>query len=381
MKIIENTTSFETNEIFTLAKRENNAKRSFLIVNPTQAKHIPVSPDRALLLFRQLGEKMKNICANQTILVISFAETATAIGAEVARVLGNNSYFLHTTREDLDDEYKLVNFCEEHSHAIEQKLYCKKWSEIIRKVDKIIFVEDEISTGKTVLNVINAIQSMINPNIHISVASLINVMSVEQISIFTNMNIDIYYLLRADKESFDKKIYKHDISNNHNHKNVECEANILLLEVRGLVNPRYGTTIDNYLNNCEIFSDHIIKALGHVSYKNILILGTEEFMFPAIHLGNEILTKCSPSSVKVHATTRSPIIACSTDGYPIKSRCEIKSMYSSERQTYIYNLYKYELVIFVTDSNNETLGFNELCNSLISIGNENIVLAKWVCEN
>ena len=40
------TKGFELEQLITIAKRENNTKRSYLYVNPLQGKHIPVSPSR-----------------------------------------------------------------------------------------------------------------------------------------------------------------------------------------------------------------------------------------------------------------------------------------------------------------------------------------------
>ena len=41
-----------------IAKRYNNPKRSYLLVNPLQAKHIPVSPAAALEMMGALGDQV-----------------------------------------------------------------------------------------------------------------------------------------------------------------------------------------------------------------------------------------------------------------------------------------------------------------------------------
>ena len=70
-----------------IAKRYNNPKRSYLLVNPLQAKHIPVSPAAALEMMGALGDQVAAKYPEAR-LVIGFAETATAIGAAVAARLG-----------------------------------------------------------------------------------------------------------------------------------------------------------------------------------------------------------------------------------------------------------------------------------------------------
>ena len=69
-------------DLVRIARRENNTKRSYLVVNPLQGKHIPVSPKRALKLFADLADTIRNAYAGERLLLIGFAETATAIGAQ-----------------------------------------------------------------------------------------------------------------------------------------------------------------------------------------------------------------------------------------------------------------------------------------------------------
>ena len=43
---------YNKEDLVKVAKRDNNNKRTFLLVNPLQGKHIPVSPTAALELFK-----------------------------------------------------------------------------------------------------------------------------------------------------------------------------------------------------------------------------------------------------------------------------------------------------------------------------------------
>ena len=45
-------------ETLRLAKRAHNTKRTYLLVNPLQAKHLPVSPTRALEMMWVLGNTL-----------------------------------------------------------------------------------------------------------------------------------------------------------------------------------------------------------------------------------------------------------------------------------------------------------------------------------
>ena len=86
-----------------IAKRDNNAKRTFLLVNPLQGKHLAVSPVSALQVFKTLADLVfsnKKVNFSDT-LIIGFAETATAIGAALS-LFAPKEYcvnYIQTTRE------------------------------------------------------------------------------------------------------------------------------------------------------------------------------------------------------------------------------------------------------------------------------------------
>lgn len=43
-------------KIIAIAKREHNTKRSFLVVNRYQGKHVPISPDKPFQMFSALAD-------------------------------------------------------------------------------------------------------------------------------------------------------------------------------------------------------------------------------------------------------------------------------------------------------------------------------------
>ena len=143
---------YKESDLVRIAKRENNPKRGYLVVNPLQGKHIPVSPSRALELFSALADTFTYDYRDERLLLVGFAETATAIGAQAA--ICANAKYIQTTRETIPDVEYLF-FSEEHSHATEQKLVKDDIDAAADKIDRIIFIEDEVTTGKTILNIIN----------------------------------------------------------------------------------------------------------------------------------------------------------------------------------------------------------------------------------
>ncbi|OYO97123.1 hypothetical protein CG709_12015 [Lachnotalea glycerini] len=78
---------YQETELIGIAKRENNKKRNYLVVNKLQGKHVPVEPKLALTMFKELAKQVKKDNEGKRLLLVGFAETATAIGAAVAAYL------------------------------------------------------------------------------------------------------------------------------------------------------------------------------------------------------------------------------------------------------------------------------------------------------
>ena len=100
---------YTANDVFALARRRHNTKRSYLLVNPLQAKHIPVRPSAAVAMMSCLGDRIAEKVPGAP-LVIGFAETATAVAALAAERLGAGCGYIHTTREFLSDGGDRIGF-------------------------------------------------------------------------------------------------------------------------------------------------------------------------------------------------------------------------------------------------------------------------------
>ena len=130
--------------IMTVEHRSNNPKRDYLFCNKIQGKHIPVSPSLAFDIFDELAYIVDKKLKDKRVVVVGFAETATAIGGYMASHVESCVYHLQTSRENCSPSGRLIEFSEEHSHATEQYLYGEL--DAMPKFDYILFVEDEIST-------------------------------------------------------------------------------------------------------------------------------------------------------------------------------------------------------------------------------------------
>lgn len=63
------------------------------------------------------------------------------------------------------DEKNSLYFSEVHSHAADQYLAKENLEEMISKTDRIVFAEDEVTTGNTIKNLIGEIQKIMGENI------------------------------------------------------------------------------------------------------------------------------------------------------------------------------------------------------------------------
>ena len=367
---------YSENDLVSIAKRENNKKRNYLVVNKLQGKHIPVSPRKALDLFGELAEKIKNTYENERILIIGFAETATAIGSAVASALG--AMYTQTTREQIENA-EFLFFSEEHSHATEQKLVKNDIASVIGKTDRIIFVEDEVTTGNTILNIIRVIRETFNTNIDFSVLSLINGMDSESEERYKSLGIPTHYILKTDNNRYIPVAEKFSGNGDYyspDDRQCACSG---IFTIKGYpLNARRIINGTEYKESCEKLAERIMSEIPFKENEEVLVIGTEEFMYPAIYAGSRIAEK--GCDVLTHSTTRSPITVSKEEDYPLHSRYELFSLYDEERRTFIYNLKKYDKVLIITDASMPSeRALNVLVNAAASQGNDRIYIFK--CEN
>jgi len=91
------------------------------------------------------------------VLVLGFAETATALGHCVAEALGAD--YLHSTRRPVAGFAPAGAFVEEHSHATDHLLLPADPA-LLHGRRPLVLVDDELSTGRTALNTITALHRL-----------------------------------------------------------------------------------------------------------------------------------------------------------------------------------------------------------------------------
>ena len=369
---------YSIEDLVRLAKRDNNTIRPYLYVNPLQGKHIPTKPEDAMGMCHALAEIVNAAYPDDKLYVIGFAETATGIASAVSHYLGKVEYYQNTTREYREDEEYLF-FTESHSHATDQTLRAAGVEECIRKVDRIVFIDDEVTTGSTICKLINVLKNKYGtPGLKCSIVSILNSVPKERMELLRKSGIDFLYLSELPFEY--KKDSIMDVEYDKNRDSVidfDSKEDVSDIEFFSDINARNVLEFKKYDDENKRFAEFVEKALSSYKYKDILILGTEEFMYPAFCLGQLLMKDGRAEEVKIHATTRSPIIASGKEKYPLFSRYCMKSLYDDSRATYVYNLMKYEKVIIVTDALSRKSGVSDLIHALKSVGNKDITLSRW----
>ncbi len=371
--------TYTSRQLVRVAKRENNKKRGYLVVNPLQGKHVPANPAQALEMMGELGQVVKQAYPGEKLLAVGFAETATAIGAEVAAKLSCS--YIQTTREELDN-VTFLHFSEEHSHATCQKLVGEDVETALHNIDRIVFVEDEVTTGNTILNIVDVLEKEFGESFSFGVASLLNGMDEKAMEHYRRRNIPVHFLVKTNHEKFEELaneyggdgVYKVNLGT----EDLTLSKNVSIHTVFGYENTRRLVSASHYQASCEALHKQV-SALLTPAVKNVLVLGTEEFMYPPLYVAREL--QRLGKNVKFHATTRSPILVSSQQEYVLHARYQLSSLYEKGRVTFVYDLEAYDIVLVITDTAQELSaahqGVRDLVWALQDAGNENIQFICW----
>ena len=354
-----NKSPFDLNDLIHICKRKNNNKREYLFVNRYQGKHIPENPYNILALFDTFVAEVKaKINPSERVLVVGFAETATGIAEYLTYKFSLDKkykntivYHLQTSRENYSDCPRLFTFDEEHSHAVNQYLYCDRF---LPKYDKVLFVEDEITTGNKILNFINEFKK-INPDCSYAVSSILNWQNEKHRKIFADNNIDRICLVEGEiKEELPTlSMIEDNDAIDYFTMDYQDKVKSSITSNISVPNSRKGLDSHSFKRYIEKVQDKV--TIGLCSYieqfDSVMVIGTEEFMFYPLMASRDLQLSLG-CDVKYRATTRSPISASMLEGYIIKDSITIPSAYEESRQTYLYNMNgDYNKIVVISDVN------------------------------
>jgi hypothetical protein len=141
-------------ELLGLALRRN-PKRAHLLVSNVLGKHVPQQPLVVWRAGHDLGVRVRDLLGTdecRRAVVLGYAETATGLGHAVADGIGLAPY-LHSTRRPVEGVATAGGFEESHSHATSHLLLPED-PQLLGRPGPLVLVDDEFSTGNTVLNTI-----------------------------------------------------------------------------------------------------------------------------------------------------------------------------------------------------------------------------------
>ncbi|MFC5404490.1 phosphoribosyltransferase family protein [Cohnella soli] len=373
----------EQADLFGMAARKNK-KRGFLFVSKALGKHIAVHPALGLTAGALLGDLYATtmlgrkstidgdlvrsafagdsrstdtlykqlitdkIRLNEPTLFIGFAETATALGHSMFDIFAGNVAYAHSTRERVASMRPLLAFEEEHSHATAHRCYADDET-LFREASRIVLVDDELTTGKTALNIIKELHETFGQRDFV-VASLLDWRSPASRSRFADMERDLGVTIRClslmegdiDVSGEPEEVTSEGTSEVEP-SSVSVEGNFDRIDISGLFahaeaaylkhTGRFGVTA----RQGEELDSEVAKAAEALravrTGRLIVCIGTGEFMFVPMRIAAQL-----GEGVVFQSTTRSPIHPLREPEYAVTSAYRFDAVDDSEVANFVYNI-------------------------------------------
>ncbi|MFJ4837200.1 phosphoribosyltransferase [Streptomyces sp. NPDC088746] len=328
----------ELRELLGLALRRN-PKRAHLLVSNVLGKHVPQRPSVVHGVGFELGERVRNLLGEaeaRRAVVLGYAETATGLGHAVADGLGVAPY-LHSTRRPVAGVAQAGGFEEAHSHATSHLLLPEDPDLLDASAEgsPLILVDDEFSTGNTVLNTIRALHARYPRDRYVIVA-LVDMRSeadqgrLAEFAEEIGARVDLVARARGTVRLPDGVLEKgRDLVAAYEAGHAPDEppaprtapARVTLDWPAGVPDGgRHGfTPVHRAALEAALpgMAARIADAVGDA--RRVLVLGFEELMYAPLRLATA-LEDATTADVRYSTTTRSPVLAVDDPGYAIRSR-------------------------------------------------------------
>jgi len=414
ISLVDNPMDMKMHQLFEVGMRVN-PKRSFLFVSKLLGKHLAVSPDvpkitgyllaelflnhvkkdsmgvaNTLMTYLSTEKKTEEVekalrikyDLKENTLFIGFAETATGLGHAVFSAF-NNSSFVHTTREDVASIRSIFDFQEEHSHATDHRCYLED-EELVKKAEHIVLIDDEMTTGKTSLNLIRSLHK-VYPKNKFTILSILDWRNQEQkeeyreVSKLLGCEINVVSLITGELTINKEEFLKEACMEQNNQKSIPTQ------KVSTCFNPKVevfnGVEFISYVQDTGRFGitskmhdrlEQNAKEVGDYLSglrKNdaTLVVGTGEFMYIPSRISSYM-----GKGVSYKSTTRSPIFPCKREGYPVHDRIQ----FADEKgiSYFLYNVKKDRVkeVFVIAEPNISQTMMETMTNQLKESNVENI---------
>lgn len=336
-------------DLLGLALRRN-PKRAHLLVSNVLGKHVPQRPSVVYAAGRDLGVRTRELLGDaeaRRAVVLGYAETATGLGHCVADGIGLAPY-LHSTRRPVDGVRRAGGFEESHSHATSHLLLPED-PRLLTGDGPLVLVDDEFSTGNTVLNTIRALHEL-HPRERYVIVALVDMRSPQDQGRLADFareigaRVDLITMASGTVSLPDGVLEKGQaLVEEYEASTEEYEASALPAPRRegGTVTrvdlgwpagvpdggrhgfaPEHRAALEAALPG---MADRVAEALAPgvtPGPARVLVLGFEELMYAPLALGVALEERlpAGATDVRYSTTTRSPVLAVDDPGYAIRTR-------------------------------------------------------------
>lgn len=416
-----------------------NPKRAHLLVSEVLGKHIPQRPEVIAFAGRLLGEMVSNVLNDRaethgldygfevlshyletgywsknnssllenksnsrTVVSIGYAETATSLGFLVADQI--RSWYIHSTRSFDDNTVAYGNFEESHSHATSHQLIPSDPS-LLNAGLPVVLIDDEFSTGKTVINTITELHG-VSPHPEYVVAALIDCrreadrIRMEEFALSLGVKITVV-ALASGEVSVPAEALTLAPSIIDQHATVDltkpeivysprldvhpAETDLITVPVDGTKLSRFGVMPDEYMSKTD--AGIVAFALGQTPGKT-MVLGTEEFMYFPLLVAEALATQSHDGEI-IHSssTTQSPVAVIERDDYAINNGISFMSPQTDGTlaKRFAYNIAKgYNRIVVILEPGEDIfsmMGHDGLISILQKITNKLVIVSLEKKEN
>ncbi|MFI5884533.1 phosphoribosyltransferase [Streptomyces sp. NPDC051554] len=330
----------ELTDLLGLALRRN-PKRAHLLVSNVLGKHVPQSPSIVYGYGFTLGRRVRELLGTEECaraVVLGYAETATGLGHAVADGIALAPY-LHSTRRPVAGVATAGGFEESHSHATSHLLLPEN-PELLSGEGPLVLVDDEFSTGNTVLNTIRDLHERY-PRDRYVVVALVDMRSaadagrLDEFAAEIGARVDLVTaasgtvsLPEGVLEKGQELVARYETGSEPSAVPAApppTDSRITRVELRWPRNlpdgGRHGFTPAHRIRleaALPAMAARLAEALPEDAHR-VHILGFEELMYAPLRLARE-LEQVVDAGVTYSTTTRSPVLAVDDPGYAIRTR-------------------------------------------------------------
>lgn len=385
----------ELPDLLGLALRRN-PKRAHLLVSQVLGKHVPQRPsvvrDAGYGLGRQVRDLLGDEAAARAV-VLGYAETATGLGHSVADGLALAPY-VHSTRRPVPGVAQAGGFEEEHSHATSHLLLPEDRG-LLAGDGPLVLVDDEFSTGRTVLNTIAALHARY-PRRRYVIVALVDMRSAEdrarlaKFAADLGTRVDLVALAAGSVtlpdgvlERGQALVAEYEAAGAPQAPSATGAPDVTRVDLgwpaglpdgaRHGFRPDHRTRLEAALPG---MAARIADALTGTARsgpvpaprteppRRVLVLGNEELMYAPLRLAGALAEALPAAEVRFSTTTRSPVLAVDDPGYAIRTRLVFAAHDAPAEgpgERYAYNVapgadpdHRFDAIVALVDSVGDT---------------------------